>query len=296
MLQLLETFCTVAETGSLSKAAEALHLTQPAVTRKIKALEHELGAVLLTRTPHGVELTPVGREVLIHAHSALAAVAACRRAAAKSTPAGKEQLRIATGSMLMQFVVPPVLAALRRERPDLHIEIHTGSYRECLDRLVAYNVDLALIFTPQIPPGLKARPLFTDPMAVVTAPGNPLTADRKERSIAELDGLSLLALPRTAGLHQQLVKVLDEHGIRCELVEQATVESIKTMVALEMGITLLPRSAVADEVAQGRLAAVPLKDWPDNGRTVLAVTRGEGEVPEPVTAFIRALRERYGNR
>jgi DNA-binding transcriptional LysR family regulator len=66
------------------------------------------------------------------------------------------------------------------------------------------------------------------------------------------------------------------------------------MVALDMGVSLLPRSAVVGEVALGRLAAVPLRDWPDHGRPVLAVTRSEGTLPEPVIAFLNALKERYG--
>lgn len=293
MLQYLETFSAVAETGSLSKAAEALHMTQPAVTRHIKALEQELGAVLLTRTAQGVALTPVGREVLGHARQALAAVAACRRAAAEPAQAGTGRLSLAAGNMLMQFTVAPVLAAFKAQRPGLDVELHTGHYQDCLDRLTAYEVDLALISTPHIPSGLKARPLFTDPVVLAAAPGSDLVRE-PEVELARLDGGTVLVLPKQAGLRQQTTKVLSEAGVTCNLAEQSTVETIKTMVGLGMGVTLLPRSAVAGEVAQGRLAAAVVRDWPDNGRQVLAVTRSEGAVPEPVTTFLHMLRTQYG--
>lgn len=290
MLNLLETFCAVAETGSLSKAAERLHITQPAVTRQIKALEQELGAVLLTRTTHGVALTPMGDRLLPHARQALAAVAACRRVATDAGP-GPGRLSVAAGNMIMQFVLPPVLAQVKAARPGLQLELHAGHYQECLDLLITYRVDLALIATPQIPPGLKARPLFTDPMMLVAAPCSRL-AEQPESSLAELAGVTVLVLPRDSGLRQRVIRVLWEAGIDHKLEEYPTVETLKTMVALDLGVTLLPRSAVADEVAQGRLAAIPLRDWPDQGQAVLAVTRSEGELPEPARALLRLLRQR----
>lgn len=295
MLQLFETFCAVAETGSLSKAAEAVHITQPAVTRHIKALEQELGAVLLTRTTHGVALTPVGEQVLVHARQALAAVAAAHRVAAELSPGDHGRLAIAAGNMLTQFIIPPVIAALRAQRPELQVEMYAGNYQDCLDRLTAYQVDLALISTPNIPPGLKARKLFIDPVVLVAAPKSPL-AGRESVRIADLEGKTLLVLPKATGLRQQLVKRLTDAAVNCHLVEHPTVETLKTIVSLDMGVTLLPRSAVAEEVAQGRLSAILVEDWPDNGRPVLAVTRGEGSLSEPVQTFLKALQERYGSK
>lgn len=293
MLQLFETLLAVAESGSLSKAAEALHISQPAVTRQIKALEQDLGAVLLTRTAQGVALTPVGTQVLVHARQALAAVAACRRAIAESTPGGPTRLSVAAGSMLTQFFVSPALAAFKQARPELQVTVYTGHYQECLDRLNAYEVDLALISTQIIPPELKARPLFTDPVVMVMAPNAPL-AKAAEVNLADVKGQRLLVLPRAAGLRVQLTQMLAEAGVTCQFAEYPTVETIKAMVSLEMGITLLPRSTVADEVAQGRLAAVVVQDWPDHGRPILAVTRSEGVLPEPVSAFLKLLKARYG--
>jgi DNA-binding transcriptional LysR family regulator len=295
VLQLFETFCAVAQTGSISKAAETLHISQPAVTRQIKALEQELGAVLLTRTSHGVAMTPVGRQVLGHMKQALGAVAACRRSVAESSPSGPARLSVAAGSMLTQFVISPVLAAFKASRPDLKVTLHTGHFQECLDRLNAYEVDLALISTPMIPSGLKAKPLFTDPMVVAVYAGSPLASGAADLGLADLEGTTLLVLPRATGLRQQITKMLADAGVNCQLVEHPSVETIKTMVMLDMGATLLPRSTVEGEAALGRLAAIPLRDWPDHGRPVLAVTRSEGALPEPVSAFLKALRERYGS-
>lgn len=291
MLHLLATFCAVVDTGSLSRAAEQLHLTQPAVTRQIKALEQELGAVLLTRTTSGVGLTPAGEQVLPHARRALAAVAACHRAAADASPE-PGRLRLAAGNMLMQFILPRVLTAFKAQRPEVQIQLHTGHYQECLERVIAYEADLALIASHQIPPGLKARPLFADPITLVIAPTSAL-AGREWAELKDLQGLSLFVLPRQSGLRQHITEVLAAAGVSAAMAEQPTVEALKTMVLLELGASLLPRSAVADEVKQGRLMAVPVRDWPESGRTILAVTRAEGELPEPARSFRQALLHQY---
>jgi DNA-binding transcriptional LysR family regulator len=289
VLHLLETFCTVADCGSLSRAAELLHLSQPAVTRQIKALEQELGAVLLTRSAHGVHLTPVGEKVLVHARQALSAVAACRQVAAEFAGAG-DHLRVAAGHMVFNFLLPPVLARFRQEHPEVEITLYTGHYQECLDRLTAYEADLALVSTPPADPALRAVPLLRDPVVAVVAPGNRQTL-KAGLALADLRGETLLVLPRASGFRQVMGAVLAEAGVDCHLVEQPSVEAIKTMVALQMGIALLPQSAVREEVQRGKLAAVPLTDWPDNGRMVLAVTRSEGSLPLPVRLLLKALKD-----
>ena len=123
MLELLETFCAVADAGSLSKAAEALTLGQPAITRQIRTLERLLGAVLLIRTPHGVHLTPAGLAVLPHARAAIVAARACRRAALEASAEGTVRLRLATGLMAMQYLLPPVVEQFRALNPDIEVDL-----------------------------------------------------------------------------------------------------------------------------------------------------------------------------
>lgn len=293
MLHLLDTFCAVADTGSLSKAAERLHVTQPAVTRQIKTLEQELGAVLLHRSSHGVELTPAGRAVLTHARQALAAVDACRRAAAQAVPGARPQLRVAAGHMVMQFLLSPVLAEFRSAHPEVHVELYTGHYQECLEHLTNYTADLALISTPVSGVEIKAVPLLVDPIVAAAEPAHPLVAGG-EITVAALSGSALLMLPKQAGFRQLTSHVLAEAGVAYQTIEHPTVEAVKTMAALGMGVALLPLSAVAEEIERGRLAAAAIRDWPDHGRTVLAVTRSEGTVPALVTTLLKALRFRYG--
>ena len=290
MLHLLEAFCAAAETGSLSKAAEALHLSQPAITRQIRALEAQLGAVLLNRTPRGVELTPAGQAVLPHARAALSAVAACRHAAAQASGAGPGRLRIAAGLMLTLYTLPPVITAFREAYPAVPVDLRPGSNRDVLNQLMEYEADVAFLLSRVSEPGVKAIKLFSDPMLLVSHPdAGPL-----ER-LRDLEGRTVLVLQPGAGMRHEVEQALTEQGVTCRLVEHPTVETIKTAVMLQMGVTILPASAVRQEVRDGRLAARPVADWPGPGRTVHAYVRAEGVLPEQARIFIHMLKQHYRN-
>lgn len=289
MLHLLESFCVVVETGSLNKAAEALHLTQPAITRQIKALEAQLGAVLLTRTPHGVELTPAGQAVLPHARAAVAAVAACRHAVTEASGGGgPERLRIAAGLMITLYTLPPVITAFKEAYPNIPVELLPGHHRDALAQLLDYKADVAFIASDVQSAEVKAIKLFSDPMLLVSPP-----QPDPPRRLSDLQGKTLLVFQPQAGLRQEVERALTQHGVTCRLAEHPTVETIKTAVMLQMGSTILPASAVHDDVRAGRLAAAPIEDWPESTRTVRAYVRSEGTLPEVVRTFIHRVKEHY---
>lgn len=288
MLHLLESFCAAAETGSLNKAAEALHLTQPAITRHIKSLEAQLGAVLLARTPQGVELTPAGQAVLPHARAAVAAVAACRHAAAEASGAAPGRLRIAAGMMITLYTLPPAIAAFKEAYPSIPVDLIPGHHRDVLDQLLEYKADVAFIASDVSAPETKVIKLFSDPMLLVSHP----QSDPPER-LSDLQGKSLLVLQPRAGMRHEVERALADHGVTCRLVEHPTMETIKTAVMLQMGVAILPAAAVREEVKAGRLAARPILDWPESSRTIRAFVRSEGTLPEQVRAFIHLVKEHY---
>ncbi|HLO04205.1 MAG TPA: LysR family transcriptional regulator [Symbiobacteriaceae bacterium] len=299
MLNLLETFCAVVQAGSINKAAESLHLSQPAITRQIKALEKDLGAVLLTRSTHGVELTPAGEAILPFAHQALSAVAGCRQAAARAAGQGAERLAIASGLMILLFSLHPVIERFRELWPSVAIDLRPGNWSESIDKLLAYEVDVAFLSTPLQVAGVKGTPLFKDPLLLVGAPGsnrapNGETAATMPRRLADLEGQPLLMLPPEAGLRGELGREIEARGIEPKVITHPTVETIKLAVSLGMGWTILPSSAIRDEVKAGKLAAEPIEDWAEAVRTIRAYTRAEGALPEPARHLIALMREAYG--
>lgn len=286
VLRPLETFCVVVEAGSLNVASERLHLSQPAVSKQIRALEGELGVQLLVRGSRGVELTPVGRQIHRLARKAVAAMDGCRRAAAAWKEPGQGRLVIAAGLTLTLFTLPPVIQAFRTEAPGVRLEVVTGDSRESLAKLLAFEADVALVTSPSAHDEVQAVPLFVDPLLVVGAPGAALPS-----SLPELGGATLISFRSGSGLRQYVDQVLESRGARPEVVmEFDSIEAIKTMAALGLGLALLPWSAVRDDMAGRRLSAARLSDWPDAGRTVTLLRRRAGLRSGQVGLFTRIAR------
>jgi DNA-binding transcriptional LysR family regulator len=295
VIQLLETFCAVADAGSLTRAAERLHLTQPAISRQMRTLERDLGVVLLARTPQGVVLTPAGRAVIEPARQAVAAVQACRMAALEHRQGrgdGAPQLRLAAGLMATLYVLPPVVARFRELHPEVEVDLQPAHHRVAVERLLAHEVDAAVIASPVRSPLVRATPVLHDPLLLVGPPGAP-EAGAGGASLAELRERTVLVLPAGTGLHEQIEEGLRRHGIACRLVEHPTAETIKTAAALGMGLTVLPESAVRGEVRAGTLAARPITDWAEAAREIHVVVRAGGGPGAPMRAFTALLQQHY---
>jgi DNA-binding transcriptional LysR family regulator len=300
VIRLLETFCAVADAGSLTRAAERLHLTQPAISRQIRALERDLGVVLLARTPQGVALTPAGRAVIEPARQAVAAVRACRTAALEHRQGrgdGPPQLRLAAGLMATLYVLPPVVARFRQLHPEVEVDLQPAHHRVAVERLLAHEVDAAVIASPVRSPLVRASPVLYDPLLLVGPPGAPSGAPPGAGTgpalLEELRERTVLVLPAGTGLHEQIEEGLRRHGITCRLVEHPTAETIKTAAALGMGLTILPESAVRGEARAGTLAARPFADWAEAARVIHVVVRAGGRPAAPVQAFTALLQQHY---
>jgi DNA-binding transcriptional LysR family regulator len=290
VLPLLETFCAVAELGSLTRAAEHLHLTQPAVTRQLRTLERQLGVVLVTRTPQGVTLTAVGEAVLPHARQALAAVRAVQQAARDASSPQTSRLRIAAGLMVTLYVLPPVVAQFRAAYPRVEVDLQPAHQRVALQRLLEYEVDATIIASPVRSPQLRGMPILRDPLLLITATGQKCA---ETASLEELRGATLLLLPLGTGLHEQIDTALRQRRVTAHVVEYPTAETIKTAVALGMGASVLPLSAVRDELGRGSLSARAFGDWPDAERIIHVLVRTEGHPSESTSVFIDLLRRHY---
>ena len=203
------------------------------------------------------------------------------------------QLRIAAGLMATLYVLPPVVAEFRHSHPDVEVELQPAHQRVALERLLSYEVDAAVIATPVRSPQVEAVPILHDPLLLVTA----ATAGSVEQATLEhLRDSTLLVLPSGTGLHEQIDAALRERHVVAHLLEHPTAETIKTAVALGIGVTILPRSAVADELRRNALSAQPIADWPGAERVIHALVRAEGHPPDHVRAFISLLQNHYVSR
>jgi DNA-binding transcriptional LysR family regulator len=254
----LRTFSCVAELGSLSKASDTLRVAQPALSRQIKLLEHELRAELFTRNGRGMVLTDAGRLLLARTAGIVRQIDQVRDEiqSAGGPPSG----RVVLG--LVPTVSCVISARLARRTVDRYpgislciVESYSGHLMEWLHR---GEMDLALIYGPSSDLHLTVQSLGRDPIVAVGPRGSGL-AQKKQVDIGWL-------------LKQRLVLPSHSHGLRALIEQAAAKKKLKLDVKLEadsfrvltslveegLGYTLLPPSSVRNEVADGRLEAAAI--------------------------------------
>lgn len=238
----LRIFSAVARCGAITKAAAELNTVQSNVTARIKLLEEELGKPLFHRHARGVALTAAGRQLLPYAGRLSALADEARRAVGESAaPQGP----LAVGSMETTAAVrlPPLVASFRVASPKVELAISTGPTAELVARVLAFELDAALVAGPINHPELTEQPLFSEEMVLITAPG---------KDIASVTGDGAVAFRVACAYRRRFEALLLEEGYpAARWNEMGTLEGILGCVAAGLGVTLLPRAAASHLEAAG---------------------------------------------
>lgn len=270
-LRQLAALIAVAESGSVTRAAEVLRLVQPAVSRQIRTLEDELDTALFERTKHGMVLTDDGKVLLGYARRA---VRELERARAEIRPARAAVHGLVTIGLLPSVADPLATAVVERmtqTHPDVRLRVMVGYDGHLAEWLEAADVDLALSYDVAVRTGVESSPLVEEPLWLVGPPGCGLT----EAEPVDLGGRAgepfVLPAPPHA-LRSIVDRAAARHAHELEVVAETNSMSVQRRLAMRgVGLTVLPRTAVADELAAGLLAAAPLVGELLRRRLVLAV-------------------------
>ncbi|GAB3276646.1 LysR family transcriptional regulator [Parahaliea aestuarii] len=241
--QNLQAFIQVAEDRSFSLAAEKLHLTQPAVSKRIALLEQQLDCQLFDRIGRHIGLTEAGEALMPHAKSVIQQLSMARQAVRDLSGQVAGDLRLATSHHIGLHRLPPVLSRFSRACPQVQIDIEFMDSEQAYDLITHGKVELAVVtLAPDGDPSIITRPVWPDPLDVMVARDHPL---------ARLNPCPLAALAEhpavLPGLNTytgQIVKRLfDQHRLDLQ-VSMATnyLETIRMMASVGLGWTVLPRS------------------------------------------------------
>ena len=289
----VRTLQEVVRRGSFSRAAEDLHLSQPAVSLHIRQLEDKVGHALLERVGKRAFATRAGEILLAHAERAFAELDAAQQAlsALDGTVGGK--VRLGTGATASIHLLPPVLRRLRARYPAVELVIVTGNSREMAAAVAASQLDLAVVTLPVSGRALAVEPLRVDPLVAIapaTAPWRrhaPLTA-------VELARHPLILYERGGTIRQVIEAWFRRAGaVPHVAMELGNAEAIKKLVEAGLGLSLSSSIAVAAEVKAGALAAIALRP-PLARRLAIVRRRDKPESPalRVVLAALAALRPR----
>lgn len=245
----LSAFLEVAETGSFSRAGERLHLSQPAISKRIAALEGSLGTALFDRIGRHIALTDAGRALLPHARRVLHEIEDGRRALSLLDGHIGGRLSVGTSHHIGLHRLPPVLRAFTGKFPEVDLDLHFMDSEDACEAVVQGKLELGIVTLPLQPlPNLEMRRVWRDPLAVVVAPSHPLAARRRVK-LADLAGLPAVLPDAQTYTHKIVSAALQEHGI-APRVRLATnyLETLKMLVGIGLGWSVLPRSMLDDSL------------------------------------------------
>ncbi len=249
-IQNIRAFLSVAETGSFSRAAEQLFITQPAVSKRIAALEQSLDTVLFDRIGKQVQLTEAGRALLPGYRRILAEMEESRRILSHLNEHTSGVLSMATSHHIGLHRLPAVLRRYTQACPEVKLDIHFMESEQAFPQLLHGDIELALVTLPDAcPPQLAQHLLWSDPMHCVIARQHPL-AQQPRSSLKQL--AQTAAILPAAGAHtRELVDAaLADHPPQNILLQTSYLETIKAMVQAGLGWSLLPDSMIDSSMTQ----------------------------------------------
>ena len=280
----LKMFEAVARLGGMNRAAAELNTVQSNVTARIRALEARLGTPLFYRHSRGVALTAAGQRLLPYAVRVQRLLKDARRAARDDgRPSGS--LTIGSLETTAALRLSPVLAAYAAAYPEVDLVLSTGTTCELIDAVLEHRLEGAFVCGPVAHPELEAEPIFREQLVLVTGPNARSLDDALTTS-----DLKIVVLRAGCSYRQRLEDILARRGIvGVRLLEFGTLEAIRGCVAAGLGITLLPRSVVAEAQRAGGVAIHELADADADVDTVF-IRRRDGFVSSALAAFLQHAR------
>ena len=257
----LATFNALARLGSVSRAAEEMNLTQPAVSIQLAALEEAAGTPLLKRSARGVKLTDAGETLANYA----ARILALWREAGESMSTHKGEVAglLRVGAVTTaEYLLPPLLLEFVREHPQVKVKLEVGNRATIVALLAAQDIDLAIMGRPPAELKTVSAAFATHPMAFVAAPSHPLMAQRG-LTLPALNQANLLLRERGSGTRTTVEQLFKAAGVPLTVgAELSSNEAIKQMCAAGFGVAFLSLHACVLELQTGLLARVPMADAP----------------------------------
>ena len=292
-LETIQLLCDLVETGSFSRAAEKNFLSQSAVSQRLRALERDFGQTLLDRGQGRGTVTPTdaGRLLYEGAKRLLREAGALEAQIRGLSDEVAGTVRVATVYSVGLHALPPRLKPFLAAQPRVNVHLEYRQTSEVYQDVAAGTIDVGIVACPTPRRDIEAIPFAEEDMALVCAPEHPL-AQQSSVALRDLDGLAFIGFADDIPTR----KLVDDHlraaGARVRLVTTFdNIETIKNLVEIGSGVSLLPADTVRREVGAGTLAAVPLAPADAFRRPTGLLVKKTTTRRAAVRAFVEAMRD-----
>ncbi len=259
----LKVFCTVAETKSFSKTSEIIHLTQPAVSLQIQAIEEKYETKLFDRSSSTVTLTPAGETLYKYAKEILALYASAEKTIGKQTGITKGCITIGAGSNIGNYLLPSIITEFKAAHPKVKIYLIVSNTKRVIELLNAGNINLGLVEGDASKQKMNVRKLLSDELLLIVSPEHPW-AKKKEVPISDLIKEPFILREAGSGTRQIIEKILGRHGVTINDMRISSIlgstEAIKDAVENGLGVSIISRWAARKESRYGTLKLLNLRE------------------------------------
>ncbi|AZZ45931.1 LysR family transcriptional regulator [Pseudomonas sp. Choline-3u-10] len=280
----LNAFIAIAEMGSFSLAAERLHLTQPAVSKRLASLESQLSVRLFDRLGREIGLTEAGRALLPRAYQILNVLDDTRRALTNLNGDVSGQLSLATSHHIGLHRLPPLLRAFTRAYPKVNLDIRFLDSEVAYDEVLHGRAELAVItLAPQTASPIRAVKVWDDPLDFVVAPEHPL-AQKPDITLADVAGFPAVFPGGNTFTHHIAHRLFERERLTPNITMSTNyMETIKMMVSIGIAWSVLPRTMLDDQVVRLPLSGIQL------ARELGYITHTERTLSNAAKAFMSLL-------
>jgi LysR family hydrogen peroxide-inducible transcriptional activator len=289
-LRALQYFVKLADLRHFSRAADACFVSQPTLSTQIKKLEEELGVQLVERSPKMIMLTPVGEEIADRARLVLNDIEQIRAVARRSSNPAEGVLRLGLFPTLAPYFLPHVVPSLREKYPRLRLQLAEEKTEDILRLLRRGELDAGVLALPVSGEGMEMEVLFEEPFVLALPGGHPLVR-QGDVSIHDLQGAELLLLEEGHCLRDHALEVCALADAHERVDFHATsMETLRQMVAADVGITLMPLLAVKPPIAETPNIVLRRFAGQAPSRTIAMVWRGSSALSGFLREFAESLK------
>ena len=254
----LRTLISVAELGSLSKAADKLHIAQPALSRQVRLLEGELGVRLFDRHGRGMVITQAGQEVLGHAHRIMGEMDQIRASVLDETGPLRGHVSIGIPPTVADVLAVPLVSAFQAQHPEATLRIVSAYSGHLLEWVHSGQVDVAILFEMRPSRSFRSVHLLEEVLHLIGPPDAGLNAGDPV-AFEHLEGRNLLLPSGGHGLRKIVESCAGEARVKLSVgVEADSYSTLKSLVKAGQGCTILPLAPIHDEIKRGHLTHAPL--------------------------------------
>lgn len=290
----LHIFHTVAEKGSFSAAAQALHMTQPAVTMQVQSLEDYFGTKLLLRSTKRIQLTEAGSALMPYAKNSIDLIRDTDQAMSVFTHHLKGKLLLGSSLTIGEYILPRLLGPFGQEYPDITISMKVMNTAQIMDEILNHQLNFGLVEAPVSHPDMHMEAVMSDELVLVAASGHPL-AENNSVTLEEALRHVFVLREQGSGTRQVMEVELRNKGIDPAAMkigmELGSTGAVKSAVEAGLGISILSAASVKHEVALGLIKIIPLSDASFK-RQFFSIYLKSALLPISAVTFLTFLRER----